>query len=274
METNKTKSLIDNAIAQLEAQLKAGKSEALKRMLEVAARFHRYSFRNQLLISMQRPDATHVAGFHAWRKLGRFVKKGEKGIVIIAPIIGKKRDDRRAIEEASDEGKGIFGFRGVYVFDVKSTEGEPLAQIDEVQGDPASHLDALKRFAGQQSITVEYRDELDGAQGLSVGGSILILTGLGAAEEFATLAHELAHELLHRNKETRRESKTVRETEAEAVAFVVCTAAGLSPGSSCSDYIQLYQGDTETLATSLTRIQTTAARLIDCFQAGAAEDAA
>src|SRR5262249_21368907 len=69
MDTNKTKTLIDNAVAELEAQLRAGKSECLTRFLEVAARFHDYSFRNQLLIAMQRPEATCVAGFQAWKKL-------------------------------------------------------------------------------------------------------------------------------------------------------------------------------------------------------------
>lgn len=260
MDTNKTKSLVDNAIADLEAQLRAGKSENLKRLLEVSARFHDYSFRNQLLIAMQRPDATRVAGFQAWKKLGRFVKKGEKGIAIIAPMVGKKAE-----ADTTDSQTTVFGFRAVYVFDVASTDGEPLPEIRDVQGDPADKLDTLKAFAAGQGIALEYEADLGGAQGMSCGGRVVILEGLGAAEEFATLAHELAHELLHRDKATRPASKTVRETEAEAVAFVVCTAAGLQGGNTASDYIQLYQGDAETLSASLERIQQTAAALISAF---------
>jgi hypothetical protein len=153
----------------------------------------------------------------------------------------------------------------VYVFDVSSTDGEALPSIRDVQGDPAEKLDALKEFAAGQGIALEYKPHLDGAQGMSCGGRVLMLEGLGAAEEFATLAHELAHELLHRDRATRPASKTVRETEAEAVAFVVCTAAGLDGGNTASDYIQLYQGDAETLSASLERIQQTAHQLIQAF---------
>lgn len=88
-----------------------GKSENLKRLLEVSARFHDYSFNNQLLIAMQRPDATRVAGFRAWKKLGRFVKKGEKRIAIIAPVVGRKAEI-----DTTDGQTTAFGFRTVYVF--------------------------------------------------------------------------------------------------------------------------------------------------------------
>lgn len=267
MDTQKTKTLIDNAVAELEAQLRAGKSDSLKRFLEVAARFHDYSFRNQLLISMQRPDATRVAGFHAWRKLGRFVKKGEKGIVIIAPIVGKKRDDAEPIQDAKEAGRGIFGFRGVHVFDVAQTDGESLPELSEVAGDPAGNLDSLKRFTSHQSITLEYSADLGGPLGASCGGRVIILEGLAPAEEFSTLAHELAHELLHREKGT-RPAKTVRETEAEAVAFIVCRAAGLETGTAAADYVQLYDGNAEVLAESLERIHQTASTLIDAVLHG------
>jgi hypothetical protein len=156
MDSNKAKSLVEGAVAELEAQLRAGKSDALKRHLEVAARFHKYSFRNQLLIAMQRPDATRVAGFHAWKSLGRFVKKGEKGLIIVAPIIGKKRNDATPIHDAKEEGSGIFGFRGVAVFDLAQTDGQPLPELTGIAGDPAGNLDALKRFTEGQGISLDY----------------------------------------------------------------------------------------------------------------------
>jgi len=274
MDSKRTKSLVEGAVAELEAQLRAGKSDVLKRHLEVAARFHAYSFRNQLLIAMQNPDATRVAGFQAWKKLGRFVRKGEKGIVIIAPIIGNRREGAEPIDDAREVGKGIFGFRGVHVFDLAQTDGEPLPELTDVAGDPAGNLDALKIFTSRQGITLEYSPDLGGPLGSSHGGHITILDGQPPAEEFSTLAHELAHELLHRERESRPASKTVRETEAEAVAFVVCSAAGLQTGSAAADYIQLYQGDVETLTASLERIQRTAALLIATFHVDSQQAAA
>jgi hypothetical protein len=100
-----------------------------------------------------------------------------------------------------------------------------------------------------------------GADGVSRGGRISIRPGLAPAQEFSVIVHELAHELLHRG-EDRPQSKTVRETEAEAVAFVVCQAIGLETGTAASDYIQLYDGKTDTLAASLNRIQYIASEII------------
>lgn len=258
MDTNKTKSLVDNAIADLEAQLRAGKSENLKRLLEVSARFHDYSFRNQLLIAMQRPDATRVAGFQAWKKLGRFVKKGEKGIVIIAPMVLRRQD-----EEAKDGDmpESILRFRGVYVFDVSQTDGEPLPEPTRIGGDPGAHIDRLRQIIAGRGITLDNTDVPPDALGVSRGGRISIRSGLEPAVEFSVTVHEFAHELLHRG-EDRPASKTVRETEAEAVAFVVCQAIGLETGTAASDYIQLFDGKTETLAASLDRIQHIAAEII------------
>ena len=104
------------------------------------SRFHRYSWNNVLLISLQRASATHVAGFQTWRKFGRYVRKGEKGIVILAPLIGKKRTE----DDSDNEEKHLFGFRAAYVFDVSQTEGEPLPEFATVQGDPAEHTAKLK----------------------------------------------------------------------------------------------------------------------------------
>jgi len=103
----------------------------------------------------------------------------------------------------------------------------------------------------------------DGAEGVSVGGLIILKNGLTAAEELSVLAHETAHEILHANKDNRPKDKKVRETEAEAVAFVVCHAIGLDTNSAISDYIQLYNGDKETLIDSLGRIQKTASEILE-----------
>jgi hypothetical protein len=94
--------------------LERGQSEALKLYLAAMSRFHRYSWGNILLIYSQRPNATHVAGFHAWLKLRRYVRKGEKGIVILAPMVGRKKSDNDLTEDARTR---LFGFRAAHVFD-------------------------------------------------------------------------------------------------------------------------------------------------------------
>src|ERR1700740_1917955 len=101
MKTQKAKQIATKAIEELSQALEAGHSEKLREYLGAMARFHRYSWHNVMLIASQRPNATHVAGFRAWHELGRFVKKGEKGILILAPIIRKKAENTSETE--SDE---------------------------------------------------------------------------------------------------------------------------------------------------------------------------
>lgn len=264
MKAEEAKKIADTALEQLSHALQQGKSEALTTYLAMMARFHRYSFGNVLLIAMQRPEATHVAGFTTWKQMNRFVKKGEKGIVIIAPMTIRSREEELRDDKPS---KPILRFRGVHVFDISQTEGEPLPAPSKVQGDPSEYLARLKLHIAQRGITLDDQDLPSGADGVSRGGRISIRAGLPAAEEFSVLVHELAHELLHRSEDRKTLTKTVRETEAEAVAFVVTNAIGLDTGTAASDYIQLYDGKTETLATSLDRIQHTAAGIIAAITA-------
>jgi antirestriction protein ArdC len=258
MKAEQAKKIADQALEQLAEALKSGRSEELTRYLAMLARFHKYSFGNVMLILSQMPDATHVAGFHTWKQMGRFVKKGEKGIVIIAPMVLRKQD-----EEAKDGDKpeSILRFRGVYVFDVSQTDGEPLPEPTRIGGDPGAHIDRLRQVIAGRGITLDNADVPPDALGVSRGDRISIRPGLEPAVEFSVTVHEFAHELLHRG-EDRPASKTVRETEAEAVAFVVCRAIGLETGTAASDYIQLFDGKTETLAQSLDRIQHVAAEII------------
>ncbi len=254
-KAEKAKNRTDAALEDLAAALAAGKSDSLARYLRTMATFHDYSFGNCVLIAQQCPEATRVAGFRAWTKLGRHVRKGEKGIVIIAPIVRKNDDNERA----------VAGFRAAHVFDVSQTDGEPLPEPAAVSGDPAGHIDELMAFIRDKGIRLDYAEDLGGADGRSYGGRIEIRSGLARAEEFSVLAHELAHELLHKNSDAPRLPKTVRETEAEAVAFVVSHAVGLETGTAASDYIQLYQGDCDTLAASLQRIQSAASHIIQAL---------
>lgn len=266
MKTDQAKQLTDNAIQQLAAALNEGRSETITRYLATMATFHHYSFTNTLLIFGQRPTATHVAGFHTWLKLGRYVRKGEKGIAIFAPMRLKLRadDERNVNQQVSDEttDQTVLRFRIVHVFDIEQTEGESLPEPARVEGEPAEHLTRLKALIAERGITLEYTDTLGLADGASIGGRIFVKAGKPAGEEFAVLVHELAHELLHRRPLEQRPSKTVRETEAEAVAFVVSHAIGLQTSTACSDYIQLYNGDAKTLMQSLERIQRTSAEIL------------
>lgn len=258
--------LTDAALEQLRTNLAAGRSDTLKAYLATMAKFHRYSFGNQMLIAFQRPDATHVAGFHAWKKLGRYVRKGEKGIIIIAPCARKVAEsvatDEQGNERREDVRK-VSGFRGAYVWDVSATDGEPLPEFAQVCGDPSTHTDRLREAIRADGITLTTSDGLGGAQGLSSGGAITILAGLNAATEFSVTVHEYAHELMHKAERRKTTSRKVKETEAEAVAFVVCHAIGLETGTASSDYLALYDGDIETLTESLEVIRRTANEILD-----------
>jgi len=269
MNTEQAKQLSETALTRLMAALEAGQSEALKQYLAVMARFRRYSWGNVLLIYSQRPDATHVAGFHAWLKLGRHVRKGEKGIAILAPMVGRKRTSGDE-ELAEAEEARVFGFKACHVWDASQTDGEPLAEFATVKGDPQGYLGRLVQFVASQNIALEYDCGIAPARGMSSGGKITLLPDLSSAEHLATLAHECAHEMLHRGERRKETTHTVRETEAEAVAFVVCAAIGLDVNTASSDYVQLHGGDKTTLAESLAIIQQTASVIIQAIEPGEA----
>lgn len=254
--------LTQSALEQLQHNLAAGKSETLKAYLATMARFHRYSFGNQLLIAFQNPLATHVAGFHAWQKLGRFVKKGEKGITIIAPCVR-----RLAAAETSDDPNAktvskVFGFRGATVFDISQTDGIPLPEFPRVGGDPSYYFDRLLNAISDAGIVLRRVTSLGGAMGVSTGGEIHVLSSLDRTSMFCVLVHEFAHELMHKSQRRAATTLKIRETEAEAVAFVVSHAIGLETGTASSDYMALYNGDIETLSASLELIRDTASSII------------
>lgn len=261
--TELARKLTNEALTQLTAALAQGRSESLTAYLTAMARFHHYSWGNIFLILAQRPEATRVAGFHTWRQLGRFVKKGEKGIVIIAPMMIQKQQESHTANDDTNE--KILRFRAVYVFDLSQTDGEPLPEIARVTGNPNGHTEQLKALIAKKGIVLEYSDALGSAEGRSHGGRIAVKPNLPPAEEFSVLVHELAHEMLHTPELRRSLTKMVKETEAEAVAFVVCRAIGLETGSAAADYIQLYNGDEAALTASLERIQIAAAEIIEAI---------
>ena len=265
--------LAKTGFEDLAQHLQRGDSKQLTAFLAAMGRFHRYSFGNVMLIIAQQPDATRVAGFRTWLSLGRQVRKGEKGIVIVAPVRVKWRAKERPGGNEDDPDESVVRFKATHVFDIAQTEGEPLPELARVGGDPAGFLDRLRGVVHEEGITLEERDDLGGAEGVSMGGAIHVRAGLSPAETFSVITHELAHELMHKVNAEERPTKTVRETEAEAVAHVVCSAVGLETNAAAADYIRLYRGDAETLTQSLDRIQKTAARIIEgVLEEGHTED--
>ena len=262
------KEVIAANVQSLIGQLEAGHSDALTAYLNAMSRFHNYSFGNILEIARQKPDATRVAGFWKWKELGRSVKKGEKGIRILAPIIGvrRKKDDEANKDITKQNTAVLVGFRSAYVFDVSQTEGAELPAMREISGDVGDNRDRLIAFIERQGVELVFTERIAPALGMSYGGRIAILPGQSKAEEFSTLVHELAHEMLHKAERRTATTKTVRETEAEAIAFVIGKAVGLETGTASADYIQLYHGNASLLAESLEVIQKASAVILAALE--------
>ncbi|CAN5455780.1 hypothetical protein BH10ACI4_BH10ACI4_04490 [soil metagenome] len=267
------KEVIAANVQSLIEQLEAGHSDALTAYLNAMSRFHNYSFGNILEIARQKPDATQVAGFWKWKEVGRSVKKGEKGIRIIAPIVGiRRKKDTEANKDITKQNTAVLvGFRAAYVFDVSQTEGAELPAMREVYGEVGEKRDRLVSLIERQGIELVFTERIAPALGMSYGGRIAILPGQSKAEEFSTLVHELAHEMLHKAERRTATTKTVRETEAEAIAFVIGKAVGLETGTASADYIHLYHGNASLLAESLEVIQQTSAVILAALQPSAAE---
>jgi hypothetical protein len=255
-------------------QLEAGHSEALTNYLTAMSRFHNYSFGNIIEIARQMPTATRVAGFWTWKNLGRSVKAGQKGIRILAPIVGvRRKKDEEANQDITKQNERILlGFRNTFVWDISQTDGIDLPSLRQVTGDPGENIERLTAFLNSKDIAVSYSENISPALGMSYGGRIVLLPGQSKAETFSTLLHETAHELLHRSERRTVTTKTVRETEAEAVAFVVGKAVGLVNEDASASYIQLYKGNASLLAESLEVVQQTASIILAALEPPIAEE--
>ena len=262
------KEVIAANVQHLIQQLEQGHSQTLTAYLTAMSRFHKYSFGNILEIARQKQDATHVAGLYTWNQLGRRVKKGEKGIRILAPIIGtKRREQDEAAKDLTRQNVSILvGFRAAYVFDISQTEGKELPEHAKVSGDAGANRDRLIEFINAQGVELEFNECIAPALGMSYGGKIVLLPGQSKAEEFSCLVHELGHELVHKSERRNATTKTIRETEAEAITFVVSKAVGLETGTASADYIQLYHGNASLLAESLEVIQKTSAVILAALE--------
>jgi len=228
-------------------------SAELTRYLTTLSRFYSYSAHNCLLIALQRPDATRVAGYRAWQALGRHVVKGAKGIAILCPAPLKGKTD------AGDDAVIALRFRTGYVFDLGDTDGEdlPALTIHAVEGD---RYDALLRqlvaVAERGGLSVAFKDRLVwDANGVSYGdGRIELKEGDPAGNLCKTLCHEIAHERMHRAEERRTFTTQQVECQAEAAAYCICTALNI-PTPNTPTYLALYKVSRATLAANLDAIR-------------------
>jgi antirestriction protein ArdC len=223
-------------------------SDGWKAWLRARATLHSYSLHNTLLIAQQANQGgftpSHVAGFRAWLKLGRAVRKGEKGLAIFAPMRMKERD-----QDGDERGESRVLFRVVHVFDVSQTEplpgvepaplGPPRAPIE---GDShAALLRPLEGLAGELGYTVAY-PRLDRVEGLCDyrARCISVADRLAPNARVATLVHELAHALVGRQTGI---SKELEELVVESVAYIVCAGAGLDTSPDSVPYIASWVGE-------------------------------
>jgi len=210
-------------------------SDGWRRWAETRATFHRYSMGNCMLIAMQAPEATQVAGFRAWQSLGRQVRKGERSIKIMAPMSVKERD-----EAGEETGERVTFFRSVPVFDISQTDGEPLPEAprEPITGDSHAHLLApLGEHARSLGFTVEREPLQHGHGGYCDPRArrIVISSELGSANaEVRVLVHELAHAHGVDYKDYSREAA---EVVVETAAVIVCGALGLDTSGESIPYI-------------------------------------
>ena len=262
--TDQTKELnekISESIAALCAETDAAKqNETYRAWLCTLSRFYSYSFNNWLLICMQRADATRVAGFQTWKSLGRFVKKGERGIRIFAPIIRKVEEEKNG---ATEQVSRPVGFRSIAVFALEQTEGAPLPEIDSNATEGGEELlPRLEVATASLGIQLVYKAIPGAAEGLSKGGLIEIEEALSIPARCGVIVHELAHELQHKQnrKETTRQQ---RELEAESVSYAVLAHYGIRTESRF--YLASYDVTAELLTASLQTISQTAKRIISAI---------
>jgi antirestriction protein ArdC len=264
------------ALAKLEQALEqACSAGGWRAYLTAQARFHRYSFRNLLLILQQRPEATRVAGFHDWLKMSRQVRKGEKGIAILAPMKWQKHD-----KDSGETAFGISGFRFVYVFDIAQTDGEPLPEHPQVtftdgSSEQASFLAAtLTASLERAGIPVITQDLEPGHFGSfnRITTTITLSNSLGDVQRFSTLVHESAHATLHAHPqqiplEDAARAKALKEFEAESVACVVLEHFGINTLECSAQYLASYGATPEHLVRIGARVQSCAAQIIEAIQA-------
>jgi len=265
-------------------------SDRFKEYLQVMSKFHNYSFNNTLLIAMQKPDATLIAGYNSWRNLfGRQVSRGAKGIKVIAPSPYKVKKEVDKIDPKTQKpvtdknGKPVKeeteitvpAFKVVSVFDVSQTEGKELPSIgvDELTGDVEQYADFFKATEQASPAPVGFEKIESGAKGYysQTDKRIAINEGMSELQNLKTLIHEIAHAKLHdidlnapAEKQADRPDRRTREVQAESIAYAVCQHYGLDTSDYSFSYVAQWSSGRELaeLKASLETIRSTASELI------------
>ena len=259
-------------------------SDKYKQFLNVMAKFPRYSVNNTMLIMMQRPDAQLCQSFTGWKQMGRYVKKGEKGISILAPAPYKIEREQTRLD---DKGRPIFdadgepvkekvevtirAFKVVKTFDLAQTDGKELPTIgpNELVGSIDGYPKLLQALQEISPVPVSFELIDGGAKGYYnlENKSIVIQDGMSEVQTIKTLLHEMAHQKLH-DKDTVPEAKDItrngKEVEAESIAYVVCQHYGINTSDYSFSYVAGWSEGKETpeLKASLDKIRQTASEFI------------
>ncbi len=239
-------------------------SEDWQRALAVATRFHDYSFANTQLIWSQAVargfTPSRVAGYRTWQQLGRQVRRGERGLGILAPVIRKVTP-----EDGVEEEPRVVGFRAVGVFDIAQTDGEPLPEVRAalLEGDLPAHWDQVSELitGADFDLQVADLDRLGDANGITdwAQRQVVVRASLPGAQRFKTAVHELAHIRLHEpTSEGRPNCRGIVEVEAESVAYMVCAALGIDSASYSLPYVASWSGG------DVDKVAATANRVIGC----------
>ena len=274
-------------------------SNRYKEYLSVMSKFHNYSFNNTLLIAMQKPDASLIAGFSSWKnQFERNVKKGEKGIKIIAPSPFKVKKEMEKIDPHTQkpvigkDGKPVTeekeitipAFKVVSVFDVSQTEGKELPDIavDALTGDVEQYKDFFAALEKTSPVPVGFEEMTGGTQGYYhlEDKRIALLEGASQLQTLKTLIHEIAHAKLHdidltapKEEQQNRPDRRTREVEAESIAYTVCQHYGLDTSDYSFGYVAGWSSGKELaeLKSSLETIRNTAAEIINSIDTHMAE---
>lgn len=261
-------------------------SEKYQIFLNTMAKFPRYSYNNNLLIMLQRPDATFCQSYTGWKKMGRFVKRGEKGIRILAPTPFKIDREQNKLDERGQaildkDGEPVketvqidmTGFKPVSIFDLSQTEGEPLPTlgVEELTGSVEGYAKLFEAMKAASPVSVAFENIKGGAKGYfqTSENRIAIKEGMSEVQNVKTLIHEMAHAKLHnmtaqKAREDGGQTRSSKEVEAESVAYTVCQHYGIDTSDYSFAYVAGWSKSKEMseLKESLGTIQKAASELI------------
>lgn len=263
-------------------------SDKYKQYLQTMSRFHRYSVNNQMLIFMQKPDASLVAGFNKWKdSFGRNVRRGEKGIKIIAPAPYKKKIEKEKLDPDTklplldengqpikeEKEVNVSTFKVVSVFDVSQTEGKPLPEISSDLSGSVEHYDTFMEAIKRSSpVPIDFKPIKSGADGYFSYDkqSITLREGMSETQTVCAAIHEVAHSKLHNYSRKAHETdvqakdRRTEEVEAESIAYAVCAYYGIETSENSFGYLASWSSDKELkeLKSSLETINKTSSELI------------